>query len=416
MSGLVGEHIVELKIADVLIDTWNRISVTHGMMSASDAFDMSFDVASWDPRVEPEPIIRRLEGYAEAFERVELFVDGAKQLTGLLDKVKGKEGVGGPTINLVGHDMGKQVEDEDLPKGFNYKNVYLLDLVDAVLGKYDVEVVIGNEDNRVVVSTKKKKYQFADTDLEWAQKQKWWKQVIGKPKKTENSTLTAYTNVIRNRKINKEVRPKPDDTRMSFLARLFKSQNLMGWFAADGKFIIGLPNYDQAPLFHITRAVRVPGKPLPEQRTPDMNNVEEGSSEKAPGQRYSVVKVFGRQGKTPIRAEAHDTYLEALEVDRPWRHTDHKIDSIEEAQRVADRILYESMIRGTSYDYTLTGFGQGDHLFAFDTVFDVWDDSPACNVHSQLYCTQLELDYDKDSGPTTKVKLQEKGIIEVPTS
>jgi len=416
MSGLVGEHLVELKIADVEIHTWNRFSVTHGMMSASDAFDMAFDVASWDPRVEAEPLIRQLEGYADAFERVELFVDGAKQLTGLLDKVKGREGLEGPTINLVGRDMGGQVEDEDLPTSFNYMNVTVLELLDAVLGKYGVEVVVGNEDNRVVVATKKKKYQFAETDLEWAKKQKWWKKIIGKPKKTANSTLTAYTTVVQNRKINKEIRPKPDDTRMSFISRVLASQNLMGWFSADGKFIVGLPNYAQDPMFHVTRAVRIPGRPIPKQRTPDMNNVEKGEKESNPGQRYSAVYVYGRQGKTPIRAEAHDLYLEAKGVDRPWRHRDKKIDSVEEAQRVADRMLYESQIRGTAFNYKLTGFGQGDHLFAFDTVFDVWDDSPAVYYHGQLYCTQLVFDYDKDSGPTTNVKLQPLGIIEVPTS
>jgi len=423
MRGLVGEHIVELKIGDITIDTWQRIRVEHDMLSAADSFDMTFGVSSWDPRVEPEPIIQRLRAYAKAFARVELYIDGARQLHGLMDTIRGVGGPGGPAIQITGRDLGGQLEDEYMPTSFNYKGLPLLDLLARATAKWSIPIVIGNEDNRVVVTMKKKAHQIKD--LEKAKKQKWYKNVVGKPVQGYafttgggvSDTLTAFSLVVANRKLNKEVKPDPDDTRWDFISDLLRVQDLLGWFAADGTFIVGVPNYDQEPLFHVTCAVKTPGMPMPKQRGPDMNNVEEGEVKEAPGQRYSSVYVFGRQGKDPIRAEAHDTELEALGVDRPCYHRDKKVDSIEEAQRVADRLLIESKIRGTSYSYKLTGFGQGDFLYAFDTVFDVWDDEPSRYVHDQLYCTSLVQEYDgENQGPTTSVTLQPKGIIEVPTS
>ncbi len=421
---MIPEHIVELKIGDILIDTWQHFRIDHDMLSAADSFDMTFGVASWYPRAEPEPIIQRLRAYAKAFKRVEIFIDGAKQLSGIIDTVHGVGGGAGPSVNITGRDLGGQLEDEYMPTSFNYKGITLLDLLEKAMEKWNISVEVGNEHNRVVVTTKKKAHPFNEEDLGWAKKQKWWKHVVGKPVQgyafsTETSAtevLTAYEAVVRNRKIDKEVRPKPEDTVWDFVSNLLRTQNLLGWFSADGHFIVGLPDYDQEPLFHVTNVVRIPGQPMPKQRTTDMNNVEEGEIGEEPGKRYSAVFVFGRQGKDPIRAEAHDTELEALGVDRPLYHRDKKVDSLEEAERLAKRLLVESQIRGSSCTYKLTGFGQGDFLFAFDTVFDVWDDEPSRWVHDQLFCTKFVQGYDLEQGPLTTVTLQPKGIIEVPTS
>jgi len=423
MKGLVGEHLVELKIGDLLVDTWQRFRNVHDMTSPADTFDMTFGVATWDPRVDPEPIINRIRAAGDSFEKVELFIDGAKQLTGYLDTINGVGTGDGAAIHISGRDVGGQVVDRELELGFNVKGLFLLDILEMLLGEWNIPVIIGNDDNRVVVTTKKKTYTVKD--LETAKKQKWYKDVVGKPwsgyefstSGTATDTLSAYVEVVKNRKIAKELKPKPDDTYWNFIQRLLRTQHLLGWFGADGSFIVGTPDYDQAPLFRATNVIELPGMPPPTTYTTEMNNTEGGDWAGQPGQRYSHVYVFGKQGKEPIKAVAMDEELVANKVNRPHYHRDRNITSIEEARRVAQRLLVESQIKGTALEYPMAGFGQGDYLYGFDTVWDVYDDEPSRYIHDQMYCPKVIQEYDMDNlGPRTTVTLQPKGIIEVPTS
>lgn len=430
MNGLVGEHIVELAIGDIVIDTWKSIRVEHDLLSPADSFDLSFDVPSWDPRMEPVPIVQRLREMAKRRQRVQLHIDGALQLTGYMDRVQGSEDNSGPSVRVVGRDVGGQVVDASMPLGFNIVGLTLEEVLTEVLSKWSIPVVIGNAGNRKLLTLKKKAYTLSSEQATGSdiKKFKWYKNVenveITNYEATEetgaglaysDTYLTYYTAAVKQRKLASELKVEPEDTRWDWIKRLLKTQNLMGWFSADGSFVVASPNYDQDPLFHVTNAVETPGVPRLRDRTPDMNNVESGDMAENPGQRYSAVYVMARQGKNAIRGEAHDTELEALGVDRPLYHVDDEVHDIEEANRLALRLLQESWIKGCTYDYKLTGFGQGDRLFAFDTVFDVHDDSPARYVHELLYCTSLTQRYDSDTGPTTDIRLQPKGVIEVPS-
>jgi len=422
----VPQHIVELRVGNVIVDTWESYRITHDMQSPADSFDMTFGVAGWDPQIETAPIVEQLREAARAFEPVELVIDGALQLTGYIDTINGTGSESGPRLRLIGRDVGGQVVDEPMPKGFNALNMTLTNILGVILGKWNIPIDIGNEGNRKLCSTKKIKHQFKESEKAQAQQEKWYKKVeptlerwhIGYATKEGIITepyLRGYETVILNRKVQKELKPKNTDTRWDFLQRVLKTQNLYGWFSADGHFVVASPNYDQDPLFHVTNVVENPDAPAPARDT-SQNNVEEGVIVENPGKRYSAVYVFGRQGKDPIRAEAHDDVLEALGVERPWYHRDKAIKTIEEAQRVADRILWEGQNKGSMATYTLTGHGQGDRLYAFDTVFDVHDDEPSRWVHDTLYCTVVTQRYDLEAGPRTQVRLQPKGIIEVPTS
>ena len=66
------EHIVELKVGDVTLDTWQRFRVIHDMLSPADSFDMTFGVGSWSPDTESAPIAHRLRSYAKSFAPIEL--------------------------------------------------------------------------------------------------------------------------------------------------------------------------------------------------------------------------------------------------------------------------------------------------------------------------------------------------------
>jgi len=419
MKGLTGTHIVELVAGDDTIDTWNQFRVEHDFTSPADAFDMTFGVSGWDPTNEEAPIAYRLREYAKARREIQLFVDGAQQLKGYLDKVKGGSDATGPTVRVTGRDVGGQVVDEPMPRGFNVEGLTFLETLDRVLGKYGIEVVVGNDANRQLITKVKKSYTVNVEEKEQLWDKKWFSKVKAPFdfETIDGSTyVTAYYMAIANRKLAGQLKAKPDDTRWTWIKRLLKTQNTMGWFSASGQFIVGMPDYGQAPMFHATRIVEVPGAPLPAGRSPDDNNIESGEFEEVPGERYSAVYVYGRQGKDPIRAEAHDTELEALGVDRPDHHKDGRIKSIEEAERVAQRLLDDSRIKGTSYRCQLTGFAQGPRIYAFDTIWDVWDDDPANYVHDLMYCTRVVQEYDLDQGPRTTAVLQPRGCIEVPTS
>lgn len=417
MKGLVGEHIVELRVADVSIDTWQGFRIEHDFASPADAFDMTFGVSTWDPVAEPVPIVETLRQYAKAREEVRLFVDGAQQLRGFMDSVKGGADESGPNVRVVGRDIGGQVVDESMPKGFNIIGLSLLEALTRALAKFDIEVVVGNDLNRTVLTKVKKGYTVSVDQQEQLFAQKWFSKVKAPFDFEEidgSSYVTAYYTEVANRKLQNELKVKSEDTIWSWIKRLLKSQNVMGWFSADGKFIVGMPDYGQAPMFHATRIVEIPGHPFPAGRTPDDNNIEGADYQENPGQRYSSVYVFGRQGKDPIRGEAHDTELEALGVDRPCYHRDGHIKSIEEANRVAQRMLDDGRIKGTAYQCKLSGLGQGNRLYAFDTIWDVWDDDPGIYVHDLFYCSKLTQNYDENQGPMTTVNLQPRGCIEVP--
>lgn len=414
----MSEHIVELEVGDVLIDTWQSFRIEHDFASPADSFDMTFGVSAWDPTVDAEPIALRLRGYSKARAPVEIRIDGAKQLRGFIDGVTGGGDGSGSSVRVRGRDVGGQVVDEPMPRGFNVVGITVLEALTAVLSKYGIAVIVGNDLNRELITKVTKSYTVEASEAEQKLfKQKWFKKVKAPFDFEEiegSSYVTAYYAGVSSRRIAAALKVRGNDTRWSWISRLLKTQNVMGWFSADGTFVVGMPDYGQVPIFHATRVVQVQGQPLPAGRSPNENNIESGEYTESPGQRYSTAYVFGRQGLDPIRGEAHDTELEALGVDRPVYKRDGKIRTIEEADRVAQRILDDGRIKGTVYECKLAGFSQGNRLYAFDTTWDVWDDDPGSYVHDIMYCTRVVREYDTDSGPTTRVTLQPRGCIEVP--
>ena len=141
MRGLVGEHIVELRVGDVSIDTWQGFRIEHDLASPADSFDMTFGVSTWDPVVEPVPIAKTLREYAKARVEAQLFVDGARQLKGYLDAVMGGADESGPTVRVKGRDVGGQIVDESMPKGFNVLGLTLLETLTRALEKWDIEEI-----------------------------------------------------------------------------------------------------------------------------------------------------------------------------------------------------------------------------------------------------------------------------------
>lgn len=196
-----------------------------------------------------------------------------------------------------------------------------------------------------------------------------------------------------------EARPRVGETVWDYLDRHARRLGLMMWMTADGRLVVGAPDYGQEPLYRLIRRVR----PNPE----DPNTIIEGGTEESIAKRYSSVTVYGRGGgNDATRAQA-----QAVTIDPDWTFGFEKPLYVKDngardgAAVLArgERELAMGKDGALQLSYVVDGHGQRDLLWAQGTVAYVEDER--LDIRGNFFVVGRTFELSRANGTSTSLRL-----------
>ena len=74
-----------------------------------------------------------------------------------------------------------------------------------------------------------------------------------------------------------------------------------------------------------------------------------------------------------------------------------------------NEILSRYKANAQELNYTMYGYGDGDHLYSIDTMMGVNDE--VSDVNDNFYCTKRTFTNNKTDGPRTRVKVIPPNVL-----
>ena len=218
----------------------------------------------------------------------------------------------------------------------------------------------------------------------------------------------AITDIIND--TAKDLQTKPGESWLEFLRRHYDRAGLFLWSAGDGTFVLGTPNFNQAPSYRLARtATQDSGQTniLGHELNDDTTN------------RYSSYGICARGGgKVHGRVKATDNFVDhemaddppgGYGFDRPYYIDDHHAQDTEQVQYMSRRKCAEDRRRGWFLEYSFAGHtlpfadGNGSQRAVVipDTTIDVSDDF--LRVYGTFYIETVRR--RRDPGTITTIRL-----------
>lgn len=394
---------VTLHLPDVgvQIATWLSYSFNSDFLTPSDA---------WHFTLSPVATTKEAMAVLEAGARVTFTVNGHTEGTGYIDEILcHHDRESGTIITVEGSDLlGPMVDSNMDPRARFSDTASLHDFVLAVaapFGWYTDESIVADD-------------------------------------AANQRVLTGETRGIRTTKKGKplkqvmlhRLKPYPHEGTFAFMSRITQRHGLWVWCSADGQtLIVGKPDFDQGPLYALTRRLDGQG-----------NNIVTG------GARYSlknqpsviVAQGFGGGGEFPkarmtcIQENAAviadntailDTYPDAIpaapfeaarlnarriksRVARPMFLHDDESKTPEELQNFVKREMALRMRQSFRYECTVDGHTQDGVPWAVNTMVKV--DDERADVHELLWVLSRTFMKDRSGGTRTHLELVRPGTLE----
>lgn len=200
-----------------------------------------------------------------------------------------------------------------------------------------------------------------------------------------------------------DAKPDVGETVWDWIDRHARRFGALPWIGADGRLVVSAPNYDQEPLFTLSRF-------LGDDRR---NNIVSGGLEESLEAQSSVVTVYGRTGGHDATRSAHVGRAERnpslMPLYRPMTIHDPSARSDEEALRRAQHELARQNEQAAALEYEVYGHGQGTNLYAIDTVVDVIDEE--IGVEGLYWLAGRTFRGDRERGRRTTLKLLPLGSV-----
>ncbi len=336
------------------------------------------------------PFRRELWELSKADTRVEIMIDQSKILDGFIDSRRLTVSRGGETIQLSGRDKGGRLVDESAPLG-NFRRIGIQQLAERMVGDWFGSVSLSNASNR---------------------------QLIRGPRATK-ARVSSEPPILSGSNIEKKV--SPGESRASVLQHFLEEAELLAWSSASGEdFIIGLPNYSQAPQFKFFHAKQG------SDRSHEANVIEFDYGEDITD-RYSEIEVCGSSrgdgvnygpNVTKRRASVtNGTGTGGIGNDFQFKKyllvPDNDVRSAGDAQTRAEREMTLRDAAGRELDMTVKGFGQpylgngAPAIYAFDTAAD-WE-IESIGLRETFHITRVEFRESLAEGQRTSLRLVPRG-------
>lgn len=332
-----------------------------------------------------------------------VYVDATLVGTGRCDAWEpGISRTDGSYINVEGQGVLGACLDDAMPLGWSPRNLTIGQAVESVLAKWAIRVVGSNAANRAActmrtVLTRGVATARVDTHTN----------ALGHSRESiEKGTVEPdHTHEVAD---DRPIRPRPEESRGSWLRRFLGYHNLTMWECADGSVFVGLPNYNQRPMGDIVlhdRIAQFGGFDLPEGRVLDSR------APRRPGRQHTHVIVTGRIGRggaLRVHRNARDEGLISRGYDNRLIVSDDEVRDEAQAHAKALAIMAAERMPTLEYEATIVGHGLGRYLLAGDTIIRVRD--AACHLNGvNMYVVKRSFTYDRKQGARVKLGAVRKG-------
>ena len=414
---------VSLEIGGTRLDRWQQYDVDSDLLIPADAFSLSVDVPTEDADA-----IRDLVAPGAAaklyVERVQ--PDGSRhrslQMTGHIDsREMDVSRQGGLTLSVNGRDMAGVLTDANVNPGLicDQHSDLLIDLLQAGVSPYGIEVIADDSSERSILTGERgsstqatlerreartagvspASYSRGRLDASRAQGVP-MDELLGASSDTGARFASGQSPSDVRRVRVSEARPNPGETIWDFFTRHARRFGLMLWTTADGKLVLGAPDWRQAPTYRLVRRVR--------NNPSDPNNIISGGLKESALNSYSSITVMGRGSRADgtrgrIREEVLNPDWPSNAPDRPRYLNDPRIRDSDAAVRRGLRELMSGRAKQYAITYEVDGHGQGGRLWAQGTTARVIDDR--LGIDGTFFVVGRRFRGSRQDGTTTQVRL-----------
>ncbi len=419
-----------LEVDGQRLDAWLSYSIDSDMLTPADGFRM--EVAAKGTKAQRDELRR----FLRPGRRVKLYIgrdvtganpQRALQMTGIIDeRLTDAERGRGSTIEIEGRDLAALLVKDCVPIDILKTGTTFIELARTVCEPFSIPVVADASASRDIltgarIATREERLAQREARAHGISASVWSRmlrrqaeregrpadEIVGvtpSPRAGRGTANRMAPGDIERQRI-KEAKPRAGETRWEFLARHAEHLSLMMWFSPDGKLIIGSPRYDTPPLYRFVRRIR--------NRPDDPNTILEGSERANDGDRYSAVKVYGKTRETDgARAKVVATAIDP-DWDSEFEQTlvihDNEIRTGEEALKRAERELAMHKANAQVLNYVVNDHGQGEYLYAPDTMADV--DDEVAGVYGRFWVCKRTFTKDRKSGTRTALRLMPPNAI-----
>lgn len=363
-AGLESDQVEELQVDNDMLelaDTWSlRVPATP---------------AIWDMSA-PDQVVR-------------VFIDDSQVLEGFIDERELAVGRDGAVVSISGRDKGGRLIDESAPL-LTFGGQTLESVAAAIIKPWFTSLSVTNARNRALVRGRGRRLAG----------------VSGEPLiKDKFNHRGEATNLLR--------KVQPGQSIAEVLSFFLKKAQVLGWSSADGReFIVGLPNYTQAPQFFFF--VGQPGSARWQE-----TNVESVTYRESVAERYSLIQAVGTNRgdrtdygpnvtkRTAQVTSAGTVKSSALTHRKRLMVVDDDLKTPAQALARAQREMALRDARGAELTLVVAGFGQalgGDTstppaLYAFDTIARV--ELEEVGLRGDWLITRTQFRYSREGYQTT---------------
>lgn len=344
---------VTLKIAGQVVEHFLKYSIEADIYTADDAF--SFDLAN--------PEITITEG-----QRCELYVNGQKELVGIIDRIDDGYSRAGSSIRVEGRDLCGLLTDSHCEEFITLEDMSCKDLAERLI--------------KTVPYIKRNDISYQGS-------------IRGKSSDSDSFVEDQDTS-------QKFTQIEPGQTIFEALKMYAGSRGMMFFCLPEGKFVFGKPRNGGKPLYYLYTRKSGPGE----------NNVLEGDRVRDISKRYSKISVIGQQQGTED-CSTDDINTEGTVTDptfpfyKPYIATDNN-DSLSpklRAQMMMERMKFE----GFQLKYRVAGHSQNGRNYRINEMCRVIDEHFGIEGNYLIYGRTFER---SDQGTFTTLKLSFPGVVQ----
>jgi prophage tail gpP-like protein len=336
--------------------------------------------------------------------KIACFVEGVRVLTGYRADVESgqdsKQKAASAVVTI--DDVLGQTVDDALPDNFVLTGLTVRQVSERLYAPYGLQVVVGNEGNRLALSTRLTPHELNVTERAESGNEPELARLLAAIQQEGNGRAVPETQAyleahppptvqrLAETKESRALHPQPNESVDSFAVRFFREQGLLVWASGDGKVILSAPDWDQEPTYHLIRSKT-------DHRMTD-GRIRSGKIIRQPGRVADEVQVkgrVGRRGATAVVGIARNEEAIALlqAQGRRWRirkEVDASLRDQQHADRKAATILAQARMAAKTYSCSVAGHGVGIALQAEDQMVHVYDDCAiddgGVSLDSDLWC------------------------------
>ena len=416
--------IVSLEVGGQTIDRWVSYRVDSDVFVPADAFDLQVDVPVSD---RGEMLSLTAPGapvklYVERLQR-----DGTRrrslQLTGIIDKRSMEVSrSGGLAVKLTGRDRASLLTDANVQPGIicDSHSDRLLDLLAAAVEPYSIEIIAddsaerslmtGERSARPVTALERREARAAGVPVAQYTRGRMERaraagqpldEVLGVTADSGARFASGHAPSDVERLTVREARPNAGETIWDYFKRHLERFGLMLWMSADGKLVVGAPDWNQEASYRFVRRTHP--------RPGDPNTIMSGGLEESTLNSYSHVVVMGRASASEdgprerVCVTTVNPDWPADQPDRPRYVRDPRIRTEEEAGRRGLAELAGGRAKQYALKYEVDGHGQSDLLYAQGTTAYVEDER--LGVVGVFYIAGRELSGERGEGARTTIRM-----------